>query len=141
MDEKLKVIISAEVSKLQQGVEKAKQAVKGLQGDHPDYFKTYACAKHFAVHSGPEWNRHSYNASVSARDLRETYLPAFKALIDEANVKQVMCAYNAYEGEPCCGSSKLMLEILRDEWGYEGMVVSDCWGINDFGGCTADKFL
>lgn len=107
-------------------------AVKGLQGDDPDYFKTYACAKHFAVHSGPEWNRHSYDASVSARDLRETYLPAFKALIDEGNVKQVMCAYNAYEGDPCCGSSKLMLDILRDEWGYDGMVVSDCWGINDF---------
>ena len=107
-------------------------AVKGLQGDHPDYFKTYACAKHFAVHSGPEWNRHSYDASVSARDLRETYLPAFKALIEEGNVRQVMCAYNAFEGEPCCGSSKLMWDILREEWGYEGMVVSDCWGINDF---------
>ena len=107
-------------------------AVKGLQGDDPDYFKTYACAKHFAVHSGPEWNRHSYDASVSARDLRETYLPAFKALVDEGNVRQVMCAYNAYEGDPCCGSSRLMLEILRDEWGYDGMVVSDCWGINDF---------
>ena len=107
-------------------------AVMGLQGDDPQYLKTYACAKHFAVHSGPEWNRHSYNASVSARDLRETYLPAFKALIDEADVKQVMCAYNAFEGEPCCGSSKLMLDILREEWGYEGMVVSDCWGINDF---------
>lgn len=107
-------------------------AVKGLQGDDPDYFKTYACAKHFAVHSGPEWNRHSYDASVSARDLWETYLPAFKALVDEGNVRQVMCAYNAYEGEPCCGSSRLMLEILREEWAYDGMVVSDCWGINDF---------
>ena len=107
-------------------------AVKGLQSDHPHYYKTYACAKHFAVHSGPEWNRHSYNASVSARDLRETYLPAFEALVNEGDVKQVMCAYNAYEGDPCCGSSKLMLEILREEWGYDGMVVSDCWGINDF---------
>ena len=107
-------------------------AVKGLQGDDPDYFKTYACAKHFAVHSGPEWNRHSYDASVSGRDLWETYLPAFKALIDEGNVKQVMCAYNAFEGEPCCGSSRLMLDILRGEWGYDGMVVSDCWAINDF---------
>lgn len=107
-------------------------AVKGLQGDDPDYYKTYACAKHFAVHSGPEWNRHSYNASVSERDLRETYLPAFKALVDEANVRQVMCAYNAFEGEPCCGSGRLMIDILRGEWGYDGMVVSDCWGINDF---------
>ncbi|QRX63305.1 glycoside hydrolase family 3 C-terminal domain-containing protein [Dysgonomonadaceae bacterium zrk40] len=107
-------------------------AVRGLQGDDPDYFKTYACAKHFAVHSGPEWNRHSYDASVSGRDLWETYLPAFKALIDEGNVKQVMCAYNAFEGEPCCGSSRLMLDILRGEWGYNGMVVSDCWAINDF---------
>ncbi len=107
-------------------------AVKGLQGDDPDYFKTYACAKHFAVHSGPEWNRHSYDASVSGRDLWETYLPAFKALIDEGNVKQVMCAYNAFEGEPCCGSSRLMMDILRGEWGYKGMVVSDCWAINDF---------
>lgn len=69
-------------------------AVKGLQGDDPNYYKTYACAKHFAVHSGPEWNRHSYDASVSGRDLWETYLPAFKALVDEGNVKQVMCAYN-----------------------------------------------
>lgn len=107
-------------------------AVKGLQGDDPNYYKTYACAKHFAVHSGPEWNRHSYDASVSGRDLWETYLPAFKALVDEGNVKQVMCAYNAYEGEPCCGSSKLMLDILRGEWAYNGMVVSDCWAINDF---------
>jgi len=107
-------------------------AVKGLQGDDPNYFKTYACAKHFAVHSGPEWNRHSYDASVSARDLWETYLPAFKTLVEEGNVRQVMCAYNAFQGEPCCGSSKLMLDILRKEWGYDGMVVSDCWGINDF---------
>jgi beta-glucosidase len=107
-------------------------AVKGLQGNDSVYYKTYACAKHFAVHSGPEWNRHSYDASVSARDLWETYLPAFKALVHEGNVRQVMCAYNAFEGEPCCGSSKLMLDILRNEWAYDGMVVSDCWGINDF---------
>jgi len=107
-------------------------AVNGLQGDDPDYFKTYACAKHFAVHSGPEWNRHSYNASVSGRDLWETYLPAFKALINESNVRQVMCAYNAFDGEPCCGSNRLMLDILRGQWGYNGMVVSDCGAINDF---------
>lgn len=107
-------------------------AVKGLQGDDPHYFKTYACAKHFAVHSGPEWNRHSYDAEVSARDLWETYLPAFKALVHEGNVRQVMCAYNAFQGEPCCGSSRLIVDILRKEWAYKGMVVSDCWGINDF---------
>ena len=76
-------------------------AVQGLQGDDETYFKTHACAKHFAVHSGPEWNRHSYNAQVSKRDLWETYLPAFKALVCEANVREVMCAYNAFEGEPC----------------------------------------
>ena len=107
-------------------------AVKGLQGDNPNYYKTHACAKHYAVHSGPEWNRHSYDATVSNRDLWETYLPAFKALIDEANVREVMCAYNAYEGQPCCGSDLLLTDILRNRWGYDGMVVSDCWAINDF---------
>jgi len=107
-------------------------AVKGLQGGHPHYYKTHACAKHYAVHSGPEWNRHSYNASVSGRDLWETYLPAFHALIKEGNVREVMCAYNAYEGQPCCGSDLLMMDILRNQWGYDGMVVSDCWAINDF---------
>lgn len=107
-------------------------AVKGLQGDNPDYYKTHACAKHYAVHSGPEWNRHSYDATVSNRDLWETYLPAFKALVDEANVREVMCAYNAYEGQPCCGSDLLLTDILRNRWGYDGMVVSDCWAINDF---------
>ncbi|MBE8720388.1 glycoside hydrolase family 3 C-terminal domain-containing protein [Sphingobacterium pedocola] len=107
-------------------------AVKGLQGDDPNYFKAHACAKHFAVHSGPEWNRHSYNAVVSDRDLWETYLPAFKALVQEGNVREVMCAYNAYDGQPCCGSDALMMDILRNRWGFEGMVVSDCWAINDF---------
>lgn len=107
-------------------------AVKGLQGDHPDYFKSHACAKHYAVHSGPEWNRHSYDAIVSKRDLWETYLPAFEALVKEGNVQEVMCAYNAFEGEPCCGSNTLLRDILRDKWKFEGMVVSDCWAINDF---------
>ncbi|MDR2917985.1 MAG: glycoside hydrolase family 3 C-terminal domain-containing protein [Tannerella sp.] len=107
-------------------------SVKGLQGNDPKYFKTHACAKHYAVHSGPEWNRHSYNAIASGRDLWETYLPAFKALIHEANVQEVMCAYNAYEGQPCCGSDALLTDILRNKWGYKGMVVSDCWAINDF---------
>lgn len=107
-------------------------AVKGLQGNDPTYYKTHACAKHYAVHSGPEWNRHSYNAIASGRDLWETYLPAFKALIHEADVREVMCAYNAYDGQPCCGSDLLMLDILRNRWGFKGMVVSDCWAINDF---------
>src|SRR5690606_14512796 len=107
-------------------------AVKGLQGDDSTYFKTHACAKHYAVHSGPEWNRHSYNAVVSNRDLWETYLPAFKALVQEGNVQEVMCAYNAFDGKPCCGSDKLLLDILRNRWGFEGMVVSDCWAIDDF---------
>ncbi len=108
--------------------------VQGLQGD-PDakYDKTHACAKHYAVHSGPEWNRHSYDAkNISQRDLLETYLPAFQELVQEAGVKEVMCAYNRYEGEPCCGSKNLLTGILRDEWGFEGVVVSDCGAISDF---------
>ena len=108
--------------------------VNGLQGpDDQKYDKLHACAKHYAVHSGPEWNRHSYNAeNIDPRDLWETYLPAFKALVQDANVKEVMCAYNRYEGDPCCGSDRLLTQILREEWGYEGIVVSDCWAINDF---------
>ena len=108
--------------------------VNGLQGpSDAKYDKLHACAKHFAVHSGPEWNRHEFNAeNIDARDLRETYLPAFKALVQEADVKEVMCAYNRYEDEPCCGSNRLLQQILRDEWGYKGIVVSDCWAINDF---------
>ena len=107
-------------------------AVKGLQGDNPDYFKTHACAKHFAVHSGPEWNRHSFNAKATDKDLWETYLPAFEALVKEANVQEVMCAYNRFENEPCCGSGKLLVDILRNKWKFNGMVVSDCWAIDDF---------
>ena len=108
--------------------------VRGLQGpENEKYDKLHACAKHFAVHSGPEWNRHIFNAeNIAPRDLWETYLPAFKALVQQANVKEVMCAYNRYEGEPCCGSNRLLHQILRDEWGYQGIVVSDCWAINDF---------
>ena len=108
--------------------------VNGLQGPSDSkYDKLHACAKHFAVHSGPEWNRHEFNAeNIAARDLRETYLPAFKALVQEAGVKEVMCAYNRYEDEPCCGSNRLLQQILRNEWGYQGIVVSDCWAINDF---------
>lgn len=107
-------------------------AVKGLQGNDPKYFKTHACAKHFAVHSGPEWNRHSYNAEISKRDLYETYLPAFKALVQEGNVREVMCAYNAFDGQPCCANNTLLTEILRGKWKYDGMVVSDCWALADF---------
>ena len=106
--------------------------IKGLQGDHPKYFKTHACAKHYAVHSGPEWSRHSYDAEISDRDLWETYLPAFEAAVKEANVQEVMCAYNAFKGKPCCGSDKLLIDILRNRWGYKGLVVSDCGAINDF---------
>lgn len=108
--------------------------VKGLQGPAGQpYDKLHACAKHFAVHSGPEWNRHTYNAeNIEPRDLWETYLPPFKALVQEANVEEVMCAYNRFEGQPCCGSDKLLLDILRDEWGYDGIVVADCGAIADF---------
>lgn len=108
--------------------------VRGLQGpEEAKYNKLHACAKHFAVHSGPEWNRHIFDAeNIDPRDLWETYLPAFKALVQEAHVKEVMCAYNRFEGEPCCGSNRLLHQILRNEWGYQGIVVSDCWAINDF---------
>lgn len=108
--------------------------VRGLQGPaNMKYDKLHACAKHYAVHSGPEWNRHSFNAEdIAPRDLWETYLPAFKALVEEANVKEVMCAYNRFEGEPCCGSNRLLTQILRNEWNYKGIVVSDCGAISDF---------
>ena len=107
--------------------------VRGLQGpSKADVLKAHACAKHFAVHSGPEWNRHSYNAEVSERDLRETYLPAFKDLVTKANVQEVMIAYNRFRGEPCGASDYLVNTILRGEWGYKGLVVSDCWAVSDF---------
>ena len=105
--------------------------VKGLQGDGR-YLKGAACAKHYAVHSGPEGERHSFNAVVSDKDLWETYLPAFEALVKEADVEAVMGAYNATNGEPCCGSKTLLQDILRDKWGFKGHVVSDCWAIRDF---------
>ncbi len=106
--------------------------VKGMQGDDKKYLKSAACAKHFAVHSGPESVRHSFNAEVSQKDLRETYLPAFKELVQEADVEAVMGAYNRTNGEPCCGSKTLLTDILRDEWGFKGHVTSDCWAIKDF---------
>lgn len=109
-------------------------AVRGLQGpEDSKYDKLHACAKHFAVHSGPEWSRHSFNAeNIAPRDLWETYLPAFKDLITKAGVKEVMCAYNRLEDEPCCGNNRLLMQILRKEWGYQGIVVSDCGAISDF---------
>ncbi len=105
--------------------------VKGIQGNGP-VMKAAACAKHFAVHSGPEAVRHSFNAVVSPKDLYETYLPAFKALVREAKVEAVMGAYNRTNGEPCCGSKTLLKKILREDWGFEGHVVSDCWALVDF---------
>ena len=107
--------------------------VKGLQGPvGQKYDKLHACAKHYAVHSGPEWNRHVFDANnISSRDLWETYLPAFKALVQEAGVKEVMCAYNRYEGQPCCSNNQLLQYILREKWGFDGLVVSDCYAIND----------
>lgn len=108
--------------------------VKGLQGpEDVKYRKLLACAKHYAVHSGPEWSRHSINLNnVDSRDLWETYLPAFKALVQEADVRQVMCAYQRLDDEPCCGNSRLLQRILRDEWGYKYLVVADCGAITDF---------
>lgn len=108
------------------------QVVKGMQGNDPKYLKTHACAKHYAVHSGPEKDRHRYDAVVSMRDLWDTYLSAFKVLVKDAKVQEVMCAYNRYEGEPCCGSGRLLTDILRNKWGYEDLIVSDCGAINNF---------
>ncbi len=106
--------------------------IKGLQKEQEGFMKAAACAKHFAVHSGPEKLRHSFNAEVSRQDMYETYLPAFKACVQEAGVEAVMGAYNRTNGEPCCGSRTLLLTILRQEWGFEGHVVSDCWAVKDF---------
>lgn len=105
--------------------------VQGLQGDGP-VMKAAACAKHFAVHSGPEALRHEFNAKASAKDMEETYLPAFEALVKEAKVEAVMGAYNRTNGEPCCGSKTLIQDTLRDKWGFQGHFVSDCWAIKDF---------
>lgn len=105
--------------------------VKGLQGDDPHYLKLVATAKHFAVHSGPERDRHHFDARASERDLRETYLPAFEALVKEGGVWSVMGAYNRTNGEACCASPTLLQKILRDEWGFQGYVVSDCAAIDD----------
>lgn len=110
----------------------AKAFVAGLQGHDPKYLKAAACAKHYAIHSGPESSRHTFDVNVSQHDLWDTYLPAFKALIVDAKVAGVMCAYNAYAGQPCCGSDKLMVDILRNQWHFTGYVTSDCGAIDDF---------
>lgn len=104
--------------------------IKGIQGDG-EYMKAAACAKHFAVHSGPEEKRHEFDVEPSKKDLRETYLPAFEACVREAGVEAVMGAYNRINGEPCCGHT-FIKDIIRDEWGFEGHFVSDCWAIRDF---------
>ncbi len=106
--------------------------VKGLQGDDPKYIKAAACAKHYAVHSGPEPLRHVFDVDVSAYDLWDTYLPAFQKLITESHVVGVMCAYNAFRTQPCCASDILMTDILRNQWKFDGYVTSDCWAIDDF---------
>ena len=108
------------------------QTVLGMQGNDSHYFKTHACAKHYAVHSGPEPLRHSMNVEPTNRDLWETYLPAFKALVKKANVREVMCAYQRFEGKPCCSSDRLLIDILRNKWGYDAIVLTDCDAINNF---------
>ena len=110
------------------------QVVKGLQGpEDAKYRKLWACAKHYAVHSGPEYTRHTANLTdVSARDFWETYMPAFKTLVQDAKVREVMCAYQRLDDDPCCGSTRLLQQILRDEWGFQYLVVSDCGAVSDF---------
>ena len=110
----------------------AVEFIRGLQGDDPKYLKSAACAKHFAVHSGPESERHEFNAVVSKKDLWETYLPAFEACVTKAKVEAVMGAYNRTNGEPCCANKVLMQDILRGKWKFEGHYVSDCWALKDF---------
>ena len=107
--------------------------VHGLQGPYEKYRKLLACAKHFAVHSGPEWNRHTFNIeNLPERDLWETYLPAFKALVQEGKVAEVMCAYQRIDGQACCAQTRYEQQILRQEWGFDGIITSDCGAIRDF---------
>lgn len=112
--------------------ELGKAIVTGLEGTDDKYLKVSACAKHYAVHSGPESKRHYFNARPNPVDLWNTYLPAFEKLVTDAKVSSVMCAYNSFDGSPCCGSSTLMMDILRNRWGFDGYVVSDCGAISDF---------
>lgn len=108
------------------------QFIKGLQGDDPNHLKVIATSKHYVVHSGPESERHTFDAITDKKDFVETYLPAFKMTVKEANVQSIMCAYNRYLGEACCGSDYLLNDIIRNEWGFNGYVVSDCGAIKDF---------
>jgi beta-glucosidase len=110
----------------------AVQFINGLQGNNPKYFKTIATVKHFAVHNGPEPERHVFNAQIGKKDLVETYLPQFEMGIKEARAYSLMCAYNRYNGEACCGSRGLLTDLLRNDWGFNGYVVSDCFAIEDF---------
>jgi len=110
----------------------AKAFVEGLQGNDPKYLKAAACAKHYAIHSGPESSRHTFDVNITDHDLWDTYLQAFHELVVNAKVAGVMCAYNAYGGQPCCGNDKLMVNILRNEWKFTGYVTSDCGAIDDF---------
>lgn len=110
----------------------ASSFIRGLQGNDPKYFKTIATVKHFAVHSGPEQSRHRFNAEVSDRDFFETYTPAFKMAVQEAGVYSLMCAYNRFRDKPCCGSSYLLTDLLRNQWGFKGFIVTDCGAVNDF---------
>lgn len=106
--------------------------IRGLEGNDPHYLKSVACAKHYAVHSGPEYNRHSFDARPSFYDLWDTYLPAFRTLVTKAKVHGVMCAYNRLDGRPCCGNDDLLNGILRNQWKFDGYVTSDCWAVSDF---------
>ncbi len=112
--------------------EMGKAFVKGLLGDDPKYLKASACAKHYAVHSGTESSRNTHNAKVTSYDLWDTCLPAFRDLVVDAKVSGVMCAFNRFNGQPCCGSEKLVMDILRKQWGFTGYVTSDCGGITNF---------
>ncbi|MGE5845629.1 MAG: glycoside hydrolase family 3 protein, partial [Ignavibacteria bacterium] len=105
--------------------------VKGLQGDDPKYFKVIATPKHYAVHSGPEPKRHNFDAIADNHDLYDTYLPAFEACVKEGGAYSIMCAYNRFMGDVCCGSNELLKKILREDWGFKGYIVSDCGAIND----------
>lgn len=106
--------------------------VRGLEGNDSKYLKAVACAKHYAVHSGPEHNRHSFDVHPSTYDLWDTYLPAFRELITKTKVHGVMCAYNRLNGQPCCGNSELLSDILHNQWNFDGYVTSDCWAVSDF---------
>ena len=109
--------------------------VRGLQNEDLNIGReglvAAACLKHLAVHSGPEGLRHEFDAQVSQRDLWTTYLPAFEYIINSSNVQQVMCGYNRLNGEPCCTNEHLLVDILRNKWGYDGLIVTDCWALND----------